>query len=107
MEAPSVLRGPLRRRLQQFLQLLLVEAGGSGGEMAAGLAARRNEIESSVFDLFQRAVHQSGFRWITFVVRGVDCEHRRLDPCQTRLGIVVVRRFPLVDDDVGVYGNWR
>src|SRR5258707_14334567 len=40
----------LRRGLQQFLQLLLVEFCVAGGEMTARLRGRRHQIKFSVFD---------------------------------------------------------
>ena len=82
--------------------MLLVEFGVAGGEMAAGLGARRDQIEFPVFDALQRGVGEAGLRRIAFVVGGIDRKQRRLDLIKPRGRVVVVRGFPLIDKIVGV-----
>src|SRR5476651_338763 len=69
----------LRRSLQQFLQLLLVEFCAAGGEMPAGLGARRDQIQFAVLHPFHRGVGYPGFRRIAFVIGGIDREQRGID----------------------------
>jgi len=69
----------LRRGLQQFLQRLPEEFGAAGGEVAAGLGARRNKIELAVLHLLECARSDAGFRRIALVVGGIDRQQRRFD----------------------------
>src|SRR5476651_1286280 len=59
---------PLWRVRQEFLLLLLVEPGAAGGEVAAGLGARWNEIELAVLDLLEGCFGDAGFRRVALVI---------------------------------------
>src|SRR6266481_4364318 len=83
------LHRPLRSRLQQLLELLLVEFCVAGGAMAAGLLARRDKEELAVLELLHGALRQAGFGRVALVVGGVDHEHRRLNLVEPGRGIVI------------------
>src|SRR3982074_570717 len=93
---------PLRRGLQQFMQLLGVELCIAGGEMPARLGTGGDQIEPAGLDAFllgafHRGVGVAGSGRMGRVVGGIDPRKRRLDPLQRSGGIVIVRRLPLIE----------
>jgi len=61
LSAARELHPAMQRRLQQFAKLPGVEFGVASGQMAAGLRARRNQIERAVFDPFHRFDHDESY----------------------------------------------
>src|SRR5262245_29654541 len=83
------LHRPPGHALQEFLQLLLPELRHAGGAVAAGVGARRNEVEAAVLHARERLLGDPGFRRIALVVRRVDRQQRRRDALEARGGVIV------------------
>src|SRR5215216_3901729 len=105
VSASPRLHGPPRHRLQELLQLTLPELRHAGGAVATRIIAGRNQEKATVLHALERALHQSRFRGIAFVIGGIDRQQRRLDALEARRGIIVARGFPLVEEVVGIGGK--
>src|SRR5260370_4185178 len=71
---------PLRRGLQQFMQLLRVELGIAGGEMPARRGAGGGPIGPAVLAAVPRGVGDAGFPRVALLVASLDLHPRALHP---------------------------
>ena len=75
--------------------------------MAGGLVTRGDQQHAAVFHPLDLAVEQPEFRRVALVVSRVNGQQCRLDSLQTRGGVVVARRVPLVQVVVGITAKRR
>ena len=71
--------------------------------MSAGLIAGRNKNKAAVLDVWDFALHHAELRRIQLVVGEIYGQKPGLDPVELRSGIVIVRRFELVEEVIRVH----